>query len=53
MLEWTEVWIDSILDKKGANPLEISKYILDENTELNNLFRGKKIYFIKTNRKTV
>jgi hypothetical protein len=45
MLEWTEGWIDSILDKKDANPPEISKHILEENAELNNLFRDSPEYF--------
>jgi hypothetical protein len=45
MLEWTESWIDSILDKKDANPPEISKRILDENAELNNLFKDSPEYF--------
>jgi hypothetical protein len=45
MLEWTEGWIDAILDSKDANPPEISTKILEENAELNDLFTNNPEYF--------
>jgi hypothetical protein len=45
MLEWTEEWIDSILEAKDANLPKISEKILEENGELNTLFRDHPEYF--------